>query len=170
MALQNKNNLKIGVCDIYYNGIDMGATKGGVTLEYGQSYTPMTVDQFGETPVDFSLLGEELSAILRLAELQLETMKMAMPMATEQTNGTLTLGKNAGERLDARASVLRLHPQVMGADKSEDIVIYRAVSMEPISLEYKIDEQQIFETKMTGLVDLSKGNGLWLGHRGDYAY
>jgi hypothetical protein len=60
-----------------------------------------------------------------------------------------------------------LHPVNKAAnDDSEDIVIYKAVSSEPIELPFKVDGQRTFSVTFTALVDEGYTSTRRLGHIG----
>ena len=166
----NAQNIKIGACKIYYKGLQFGHTKGGVTINYAPENVKISADQWGETPVDFSLNGENITVTVRLTESQVSQMKHAMPHGTLAGAGDarLELGSNAGKRLSAEAGLLVLHPLANDdADASEDVVFYKAVAMDEFEIEMTNEDQRIYEVPFAVLVDTTKSNGNFLGHIGD---
>lgn len=170
MALKSLSNIKVGVCDITYGGVDLGATKGGATVTVDAEYTEMTVDQYGTSPVDFAVKGIKVKVEMNLAEAALDIIASAMPHAVRANAKKLTFGRLAGYQIASVAKQLVLHPQAMGAALDEDIVIYKAISLDPFELPFKIDEQRIYKVVLQGLVDPTKTNGALMGHFGDSAY
>ena len=160
-------NVKLGVCSVKFNSIDLGHTKGGVTVSYEASYHDVTVDLYGETPVDKRLLGEKLSATVPLAESTLANIQIAIPLGT--TSGSkLTIGSKVGGSLLAEAKELVLHPVANDSDElDEDVVIHKAVVAEAIELPYTNDGERILECTFVGLLDEDKTDGNYLGFIGD---
>lgn len=164
-------NIKIGTNKVTLNGIDLGFTKGGDTFSYEVEKVDILVNDFGNTPVDKAIVGEKVSVKVILTEWQIANMKVAMPAGSVVggTGGRMTLGREAGYRLGDNANQLILRPKrnVETNDPSEDIVIYKAVSTEPVEIGMSNDEQIIYEVTFTGLIDTSKSNGNYLGFIGD---
>lgn len=92
MASDTKN-VKVGPCRVYFDGIDLGYTKGGVEVEVSTDSYKSNVDQFGKTPISEVLMGRMVKAKVPMAETTLENMVQIMPGATlVQTGGTKASG------------------------------------------------------------------------------
>lgn len=168
--MPNVTNIKIGTCKVIFKGADLGHTKGGVTLTWSPEWSKLTADQWGETPVDFALNGEEWVATVRLTEAQLAILAKVFPTGdlAGANDGRLTMGRDAGFRLKDQAGVLVLHPRANAdADASDDVVFYLAAPYEEVEVEYTNEDQRVYEVKFVALVDTTKANGSWLGHIGD---
>lgn len=72
-------NVKLGVCNVLFDGIDLGFTKGGVEVSVETSTHEVTVDQFGETPIDEIITGRKVAANVPLAETTLDNLVAIMP-------------------------------------------------------------------------------------------
>lgn len=157
------DNVKLGVCEVTFNSVELGHTKGGVTVTYEPSYHDVTVDAYGETVVDKRLLGEKLIAKVPLAEATLANLQVAIPEGT--TAGTkLTIGSSVGDSLEANAAVLTLHPVENGSDNlADDVTFYKAVVSNSIELPYMNDGERIIEVEFTALLDETKTDGDYLG-------
>jgi hypothetical protein len=163
-------NVKIGACSVKFNSIDLGHTKGGVTVNYSPEYAEITVDQHGNTPVDKSLVGEVVTITVPLAESQVANLAKAMPLGTlaGSGDGRVTLGKNAGARLGAQAHQLVLHPLANASDNlAEDVVIHKAVVHGEVEIGFNNEDERILEVEFIALVDTTKADGNWLGFIGD---
>lgn len=160
-------NVNIGVCSITFNGVDLGHTAGGVEVNYTPDHVDLVVDQYGETPFDKSLLKEELTAKVPLAENTLANLKVAIPSG-ELTGNKLTIGRNAGYMLSNEAKLLVLHPiRNDAADLSEDITMYSAVVISEIMIPLKVDEQTVIEATFLALINENHSNKDYLGVVGD---
>lgn len=164
-------NVQVGVCSVSFNGADLGHTQGGVTVSFESTYHDVMVDYFGtDTVVDKVLTGQSFTAVVSLAESTLANLNIAIPTGDNSVTGKLTLGSKAGERLSTSAAELVLHPVANAAgDRSEDVVMWKAVSSEPVELPYKVDEDRVFEVTFFALPDETKTDGEYLGLIGDSA-
>ena len=163
-------NVKIGVCKVTLDDTDLGHTKEGVSFSYEPDIADVGVDQYGSTPIEKILTGENLQIKLQLAEQTLANMKIAIPGGSHETGAQgsrLEIGRNAGYGLSNEAYELRLHPiNNEDADLSEDVVIYKAVAVEAFEVGYKVDEQRVLEVTFQALIDEAKSVGNRLGHIG----
>jgi hypothetical protein len=93
-------NVKIGVCKVFFDGIDLGYTKGGVEVEVSTETYKSEVDQFGKTPISEIIMGRMVMAKVPMAETTLENMVQIMPGATlvatggAKATGTITIATN----------------------------------------------------------------------------
>ena len=93
----NTENVKLGVCQIFFDGIDLGYTKGGVEVEVTSETKKVEVDQFGKTPIDEIIMSRAVSVKAPLAETTLENLVRTMPGARLESvggakaNGTITI-------------------------------------------------------------------------------
>lgn len=167
---KNTANIKIGECDVYYNNELLGHTKGGVEFSFEREFEDLTVDQYGNMPLDKALTGQKLTIKVFLAEPTKANFARAIPEGRYDYNGIidnkLGLGRDAGYLLSAKAVEMRFHPRGE-SDTNNDIYIWKAVSVETVELAYKIDEQRIMEITFEALVDESRVDGYRLGRVGD---
>lgn len=75
----NTENVKLGVCNVYFDGQDLGFTKGGVEVEVQTNTHEVTVDQLGETPIDEIIMSRTISVTVPLAETTLQNLVKIMP-------------------------------------------------------------------------------------------
>lgn len=171
--MANIANVRIGDCDVFYNAVHLGHTKGGVEFTFEREFEDLTVDKYGNMPVDMALTGQNLTIKAYLAEITNDVMNVAVPegnYALGTADDKLGLGRDSGYLLRQDAHPLRLHPRSKAAnDFSEDVNIWLAVSTENVELGYKIDEQRIIETTFRALVDESQPDGSRLGQIGPNA-
>ena len=86
-------NIKLGVCRAYFDGIDLGLTKGGVEVSVSTETYKVEVDQFGKTPVSELIMGRNVMARVPMAETTLDNMVRVMPGASlVEVGGTAATG------------------------------------------------------------------------------
>lgn len=165
------SKVRIGACQITYKGVNVGHTLDGVELTFEREFEDLTVDKYGSSPVDKALTGNKLMAKFKLAQPDFAALNIANPEgegADGSTGDRIGLGTEAGYllRQDAGELVLRPLKNVASANDTEDVVLYKAVSVENIELSYKVDEQRVIEVTFEALVDETYGVGRRLGHVG----
>ncbi|OWZ90349.1 hypothetical protein B9J07_27560 [Sinorhizobium sp. LM21] len=85
-------NVKLGVCNVLFDGVDLGFTKGGVEVEVATSTKEITVDQMGETPIGEVIMGRTVSANVPLAETTLDNLVAIMPGSELISDGAKASG------------------------------------------------------------------------------
>jgi hypothetical protein len=160
--------VKVGVCSVTFNGVDLGHTKGGVEVSYEPTHMDVTVDKYGETVVEKYLTGEKFTAKVPLAESTIANLRVAMPQSSfaGAANARVTIGASAGQSARADAAQLVLHPINEGT-RAFDIVMYKAYVADTVDLMHKIDEVKVIECMFEALLDETKSDGNYLGLIGD---
>lgn len=161
-------NVKVGVCSVTYNGVDLGHTFGGVEVAYEPDYMDVMVDKYGKTVVEKKLIGEKLTVKVPLAEFTIANLKVAAPQGTfaGAANARMTLGHSAGTSAKSLAAQLVLHPINEGT-RAYDIVLHKAYVASSIAINHKIDEEKVIEVTFEALLDETKSDGNYLGLIGD---
>ena len=99
--MSDTRNVKLGVCSVIYDGVDLGYTKGGVEVEVQTGTKQVEVDQFGNSPINEYILSRSCMVTVPLAETTLENLVQIMPGATlsqtggAKASGTITLSTAA---------------------------------------------------------------------------
>lgn len=160
--------VKVGVCSVSFNGVDLGHTLGGVEVTYEPSHHDVIVDKYGETIVEKVLTGEKLMAKVPLAEKTIANLKAAMPQGqyAGAANARIHLGKSSGASARSVAAQLVLHPINEGT-RAFDIVFHKAYVAGQVTLSHKIDETTVIECEFEALLDESKSDNNYLGFIGD---
>lgn len=168
--MANIANVRIGDCDVFLDEVHLGHTKGGVEFTFEREFEDLTVDKYGNMPLDMALTGQNLLIKAFLAEITNDVLNVAIPegaYALGSEDDKLGLGRDSGYLLRNDAKPLRLHPRSRAADDhSEDVYIWQAVSVENVEMGYKVDEQRIIETTFRALVDETQPDGSRLGRIG----
>lgn len=89
----NTNNVKLGVCTVSFDGVDLGLTKGGVEVEVTTETKKVEVDQYGKTTINEIIMSRNVMAKVPLAETTLSMLARIMPGAVlTQSGGTKATG------------------------------------------------------------------------------
>lgn len=151
-------NVKLGVCTVTFDGVDLGYTQGGVEVSVTTDTHEVQVDQFGTTPINELIMGRSVMVKVPMAETTLENLVKIMPGATLVTDGIdptkkrvdVTTGINSS-LLDSAAE-LRLHPK--GAlTTAEDFVVPIAATAGALTFAYKTDTERVFSVEFNGYPD-----------------
>jgi hypothetical protein len=153
-------NVKLGVCSVSFNAVDLGYTKGGVDVEVKTTTKQVMVDQFGNSPINEYILSRSCTAKIPLAETTLENLVKIMPGAVLVTDATtptkkkVTVTNGIGESLLDAAHPLILHPVANATnDKSEDFTMPLAMTAGDLAYAYKLDQERIFSCTFTAYPD-----------------
>lgn len=87
MAASDTKNVKIGVCRAYFDGQDLGYTKGGCEVEVSTETYKVEVDQFGKSPINEVVMGRMVKAKVPMAETTIDKMALIMPGSTVTSTG-----------------------------------------------------------------------------------
>ena len=96
----NTKNVKLGVCQVFFDGVDLGYTKGGVEVSVTTETHKVNIDQFGNTTINEYIMGREVKAKIPMAETTLDNLVTIMPGATlsvtggAKATGTITVATN----------------------------------------------------------------------------
>lgn len=162
------DNVKLGVCQVTFGGVDLGYTKGGVEVEVTTETHKVMVDQFGNSPVNEYITARNVMVRVPMAETTLENLVAIMPGATlvtdsgDPTKKRVDVVNGIGQSLLDIAQELTLHPIALDAlDKSEDFTLPLAATAGAMNFAYKLDEERIFNVEFTGYPDTENNNVLF---------
>jgi len=143
--------------------VDLGLTKGGVTFRYGAEFHDSTVDQYGNTPVKVTLLGERVEIVAPLAESTVENLARAIPhgqLVGAGANKKLTIGRKAGHDMLQYAKKLVVHPVANPEDDlSDDATIYKALPAPEIECAFTAENERVYNVTFRGYPDLTRPEG-----------
>lgn len=88
----SSRNVKLGVCQLILDGVDLGLTQGGVEVQVATETHRVEVDQFGKSAINELVMGRTLTVVAPLAETTLRNMVATMPGATLITDGVSAAG------------------------------------------------------------------------------
>ena len=165
--MSDTKNVKLGVCKITYDGVDLGLTKGGVDVEVTTATHPVTVDQFGESVINEYITKRDIKIKVPLAETTVQNLAKTMPGATLQGDGgtgnarkyRVVVGHGIGTNLLSIAKELVLHPiELADNDESEDLRVFKAATPGGMKFAYKHDQERVFECEFMGYPENTAGS------------
>jgi hypothetical protein len=159
MASDTKN-VKLGVCKVKFDGVDLGYTKGGVEVSVTTETHKVMIDQFGKTPINEYVMGRQVTVKVPLAETTLTNLVAIMPGATLITDGVdptkkvVNVPTGIGTNLLDIAETLVLHPTGLpDSNKAEDFTVFKAATAGALQFAYKLEDERIFNVEFTGYPD-----------------
>ena len=151
MANNSPQNVKLGVCKVFFNGVDLGFTKGGVEVNVETETHEVAVDQYGNTPINEYVMGRTVSVTVPLAETTLENLVTVMPGATLVTDPvssakSVLVPTGVGTNLIDLAKELVLIPKGVNGtlDLKDSFRVPKAATPGSMSYAYRLDEERIF--------------------------
>jgi hypothetical protein len=140
--------MELSPMQITFNGTDLGASLGGVTISAAYKKSPLLADQSGSTVRDRRVSGIEITVKTELAQVQNKDLwGVVFPHITKEGTGTGSLAaidfKDAiGQGDQSNAFELVLHPLSKDAlDLSTDYTFYKAVASAESEIVYGPEEQ-----------------------------
>ena len=107
---------QLGPCKIEYDGADIGATEGGVTIKMAEDSADLKTDQNGTQPVDTVITGVAATVECNLADISLEKFAFAhkTSVITDGTKQKVVIIPNIGMSLRDNSKKLVIKPYVDG--------------------------------------------------------
>lgn len=143
---------------VTFNGVDLGGTVDGVTVNPKYKLADIKVDQFGDTIVDAVVSGQGYNIKFVLAETKDKTKwKVAFPHAKLVGNSpdqSIYFDMQTGDKVSLHAALLNLHPlSASDGDTTTDFTFYKAVAMSASEVKYGPDKQTGLSVEMLCLPD-----------------
>lgn len=101
-----------------------GGTTGGVTVTNTPTYTDCNLDEYGTSPIEKILSGEEASVSGTFGVYDKDALELCLPMGTVYTQGAneaIGIGRNVGVKLTDHTFEMKIHPiNTLGASGGDD--------------------------------------------------
>lgn len=150
----DSNNISIGPCYVYFQGVHVGHTYGGVTMSVTQNTYELKSDLYGETAVRVLDAGLVLEITVNMTEATFANLKLLFASAVDETT-FLTFGKPVGEPITTGELVLE------PTDGSEIVQVYNAAPNVggAVEIAYTTDNQRVYACRFVGLIDDARESG-----------
>lgn len=150
----DSDNISIGPCYVYFAGVHLGHTFGGVTVSVTQNTYELKSDQYGETPLRVLDAGLVMEVTVNMTESTFDNLKILFASAVDETTH-LTFGKPVGEPVTTGELVLE------PIDGSEIYQIYNAAPNVggAVEIAFTTDNQRVYACRFIGLIDDARVSG-----------
>lgn len=158
MSTPDFDNVIGGPAKCLLAATEIGHTSGGITATLTPETRNVTVDEFGSSICNVRHVGEAAEVVARYGEYAADTLAEVLESGNNQTAAAgakyMGFGRTAGYIYTAQG--LTVVPYLT-ADAAKKFELFRATATGPVELTYDNDNDIIFETTFTGLVDESQG-------------
>jgi hypothetical protein len=150
----DSDNISIGPCYVYFAGVHVGHTFGGVTVSITQNTYELKSDQYGETPLRVLDAGLVMEVTVNMTESTFANLKLLFASAVDETT-YLTFGKPVGELVTTGELVLE------PIDGSEIYQIYNAAPNVggAVEIAFTTDNQRVYACRFMALIDDQRVSG-----------
>lgn len=150
----NTTNIVLGLCNVRFDGVQLGLTKGGVIVRITQSVVDAVVDDYGDTPVARFDKGVSIEVEVNMVEYaDLDKVAKAFPTAVVRSD-RLEFGSQAGSQIDTGRLVL----DPLNAN-DHNIMVYRAAPIGNAEISFTNDDVKVFTATFMGLIDTTRNEG-----------
>lgn len=163
ISTQTKN-VKLGACNVTFNSVALGLTKGGVEVSITTNKHEVMVDQFGATAINDIITGRTGTVKVPMAETDLAKLLVMFPgsvLVTDKTVATkkkLTIPHGVGISLVDTAAVLTLHPTANAVgDKNDDVTVPLAAPVGDIQFAFMVDQERVYTVEFKMYPDETTG-------------
>lgn len=145
--MSDVSNFKIGAGALSIDGRDVGyTTEEGAVVTYEPDVHLHLSGQFGTTPVRGSLVGQNLSVEVWIAENTFSNIEDAFAGVT-RSGDTAKFGGNAGVEIVGKELVLTPF------DGSASWTFKNAIPISPVETAYKVNDERILQVTFRALID-----------------
>lgn len=143
-------NIKLGSVDVSFGGVDLGFTKGGVSVQITTQTKQVMVDQFGQSILNDYIQGRSGMVKVPMAESDLTKLVAVIPGAAlvGTTEKKMTVPTAIGTSLIDFAKVLILHPTALEPDdKTQDFTAALASPSGNLSFDYQYENERVYQVE-----------------------
>ena len=152
---------QLGPCQMEFDGQDIGATEGGVTIRLAEDSAELKSDQTGTKPVDEVITGVEATIECNLAEITLENFAFIhkTTVITDSTTATkkkVVITPNLGMSLRNNAKKLVVKPYkdgVVSTDPNDWFTFPMASVKAAEELTYDASTQRVLKVTFVAFPD-----------------
>lgn len=153
----DKTEIKLGTCRVYYDGTDLGYTKGGVMFRMIPNTYDVTVDDLGDNvPLKIYDMGYNVEVDVPLAQHTLALLKIAVPVLNT-AGSTETYGGSIGDEIVGKELIL----DPIYATRGLKCTLYKAVPQSNIEFSYVNTAEKIIMVTFRGTPDDTRTDGDW---------
>lgn len=155
----------LGPCAVVFDGVDLGATMGGVIFRHTEESRPVKEDQQGVSSIDEIKVGYSCEVEVPLTRSSLGQLSKVIGNST-YTGAALRVGVAVGISLLANAKQLILKPivnNVVSTDQTEWLTVHKAYPKVDLELLYNSEGQRVYKCIFKAFPDTTRAtnDSLW---------
>lgn len=165
------DDLELGPCIVEFGTsgslVDLGFTKGGVTMTITTDTADVTTDQFGTVIMKQILVGRNVTVKCPFAETNMTKLSSFIPLMSVVASGAFAkaiLNTPVGADLVASASkILQLTKSIGSAtstDANDVFKFFKAAATGAVEVNFSIEDQRIWEVEFTVYPDSTQSFAL----------
>ncbi|TYS60473.1 hypothetical protein FZC76_21615 [Sutcliffiella horikoshii] len=162
---QETLKVPIGPATVEYGSTIFDITKGGVEFEVTTNTKDITVDQYGDAPIDTVLKGRICNVMVPFALHDLAKLADAIPNSKYTTDGTkskLEVYGDAGFRLLKTAKPLIIKPTDPDATADDWITVPLAAALGDPKYTFNSDNERVAQLRFVGYPDTTNKGLLYV--------
>ncbi len=146
-----------------------GFTVGSLALAFNTPKRQVFVAEFGQTPVNEEVLGQQVTITFSMIERSLKVFDIAFNGLYPGTGvaNARTLGRSGIYTAQDRGKSITLHPVVEGSSTARDIVLRKVLLSPTGNIEYSDQGDQIIQVSGMCVIDASQSDGALLMQIGE---
>ncbi|QDV49533.1 hypothetical protein [Gimesia fumaroli] len=146
-------------------GTAIGHSQGGITAKFSPKTRPVTVDQYGSTPMNLRHTGDECRMTIPFAEWSAAALAEVYAAGNDQTAGSgaayIGIGRSAGYIYTAQAAEII---PFLTAEAAKKITFNRTVAIGEFEIPFNNEADRIFNVEFECLGDESADDGELIGN------
>lgn len=164
-------NLELGPCIVEFGAsgalVDLGFTKGGVTMSITTDTADVTTDQFGTVIMKQILVGRNVQVVCPFAETDLTKLSSFIPLTSVTTSGVfqkVLINTPVGADLVASASqILKITKSIGSAtstDPNDAFKFFKAAATGAVEVNFSIEDQRVWNVTFQAYPDSTQSFSL----------
>lgn len=163
----NIENLELGPCVVLMgtgqSQVDLGFTKGGVTVTIETTVADVTTDQLGEVIAKQILVGRNATIKVPFAETDLELMSRIIVFASHVVDGVdaslkktiinTPIGADLVASAARRLTLVKAIGTVASENPNDEFRFFKAAPTGELEFSFSIEDQRVFEVEFTAYPD-----------------
>tara|TARA_Y100000310_G_scaffold214301_1_gene215231 strand:- start:7 stop:1485 length:1479 start_codon:yes stop_codon:yes gene_type:complete len=148
----------LGECEITYNSIDMGLSKGGCEIQIIDTIKKTVIDKYGSSPIKSWNQGVNINVKTNLMEHSWNILEQIFRSTGSRGLGPDRISWGSGVGEEVQGAELRLHPRNEPTG-DYDVIVYAAVPELDSVIPFMIDTERIYPVKWMAVIDDSRADG-----------
>lgn len=157
---ENIDNYRIGSVSVVLGGTNLGFTDESTAVTVSTEYADITVDKYGNTPVDKRIMGRQVTITTNLMQTSksdlADTWEKVFPANNAADANKINLADETNDSMRAVAATLVLKRR-NAADATEDFTFWKAAVTEVGDMALNNEGETLLPVTFTCFIDETNG-------------